>query len=130
MNQPIIRDDNIYSRVGHGPSPFRKDLYMCRLTVWGFGSEEDAYISMATLSNSLAGVFEDHEAVPDDWEAITQGEDLRLHRVPHQPKSDMRYPGFTILSEGHPTVEAAEQRKEEIMQEMHELTGAEFMAHN
>lgn len=125
-----IKDENVYSSLGHGPSPFRPELFQFRIQCWGFAHEEGAYISLISLSNHLADFFADHAAVPSDWEELKKGDDLRLHLVPHQEQSGMIYPGFTMISEGYETLEEAVKRKEEFMQRMQDLTGAQFTAPN
>lgn len=125
------QETQIYTSIGHGPSPFRPDLFQFRVRIWGFPSEDAAYASVAMLSGNMSEFFEDHDDVPETWEGVTSGEGLRLHVIKHVKEKDPDItPGFTVISEGFETLEECEARKEEFMQEFSELTGVEFMAQN
>lgn len=126
MTEETPKDNNVYSSVGHGPSPFRPSLFQFRIQCWGFQHEEAAYLSLIALSYQLAEFFADHGPVPSNWEDIGKGDELRLHLVPHQQHSGEIYPGFTMISEGYDTLGEAVERKEQFMMEMHELTGTNF----
>lgn len=114
----------LYTSVGHGPSAFRPGLWQFRLQMWNFPDYQASVDSLLALNQKLVGYFPDADPVPERWEDVISGDGLRIHLLPHQEKTEGRFPGFTVIAEGYDTLEEAEAEKAAFMEWFTALTGA------
>lgn len=124
MNTAAPAPRELYTSIGFGPSAFRPGLFQFRLQMWNFPDYDQSVNSLLALNEKLVDYFPDADPVPERWEDVITGEGLRIHLLPHQEKTENRYPGFTVIAEGYDTLAEAEFEKARFMDFFSELTGA------
>lgn len=124
MTEEAEQPRELMTSVGHGPSAFRPSKFQFRLQMWNFPDYETSVQSLLALNKRLVEYFPDADPVPDTWEEVISGEGLRIHLLPHQEKTEDRFPGFTIIAEGYDTLAECEFEKLEFMDWFSALTGA------
>ena len=124
MTAEAEQPHQLMTSVGHGPSAFRPSKFQFRLQMWNFPDYETSVQSLLALNNRLVEYFPDADPVPDTWEEIIDGEGIRIHLLPHQQKTEDRFPGFTVIAEGYDTLDEAVFEKEAFMEFFSQLTGA------